>query len=640
MASTDPANLEAPAHVQAELSKLFGSFKAEWLKDDIFELFTEPAYFPELTTRRSCILIGGRGTGKTTVLRGLSYQGQAALAHRFNRPVFTQQFIGLYYRVNTNHVTAFEGPELDERGWRRLFAHYVNLLLTDLVLEFLDWVTVNTCVGVDLPPEGWTTLATTLNVPAATSLRHMRAILTTARHEFEAYINNVRDATQPRLSLQGTPLDSLTASLLTLPALAGKHFFFLIDEYENLLDYQQQVFNTLIKQAAQSYTFKVGVRELGWRCRTTLNVNEQLIHPADYVRIHIAETLDAETFNKFALDVCQGRLSKLNAPMSQPGTDVRVMLPGLSEEEESQRLGVQEAVDALSAHLQPSANPDELATYQRMSDLERYFVAYVSRSQSELPLAVLRSAHRDPLKWRERFDNYKHSLLFTIRKGKRGPRKYYSGWSIITQLASGNIRYLLELVVQSLLEHIHAGSPIGTPVDPLLQTKAAQAIGGKYVSELEGLSVHGAQLTKLLLALGRIFGRMAADPEGHTPEVNQFRVADRDEIELESELVSKVDAVLNAAVMHLALVRFPGNKLGDLGDTKDYTYMMHPIFAPFFEFSHRQKRHMTITRLQLLELILKPKPTIRAILAAQNRQVDDQLPEQLLLFESFYHGSP
>ena len=73
--------------LQEQLSKLFGSYKAEWLKEDIFNLFAEPSYLPELTTPRPCILVGGRGTGKTTVLRGLSYQGQL---HLLDKPLHTQ----------------------------------------------------------------------------------------------------------------------------------------------------------------------------------------------------------------------------------------------------------------------------------------------------------------------------------------------------------------------------------------------------------------------------------------------------------------------------------------------------------------------------------------------------------------------
>ena len=96
---------------QQQLSELFGSYKAEWLKEQMFDLFTEPAYFPELVTQRPCMLIGGRGTGKTTVLRSLSYEGQFALKGHVEHDIPTWPYYGFYYRVNTNRVTAFRGPE-------------------------------------------------------------------------------------------------------------------------------------------------------------------------------------------------------------------------------------------------------------------------------------------------------------------------------------------------------------------------------------------------------------------------------------------------------------------------------------------------------------------------------------------------
>src|SRR5690349_6882263 len=91
--------------LEEQLSQLFGSYKAEWLKEHMFELFTEPSYFPELTTSRPCMLLGGRGTGKTTVLRSLSYEGQFALKGRNPSHIAGWSFFGVYHRVNTNRVT-------------------------------------------------------------------------------------------------------------------------------------------------------------------------------------------------------------------------------------------------------------------------------------------------------------------------------------------------------------------------------------------------------------------------------------------------------------------------------------------------------------------------------------------------------
>ena len=81
------------------LSTLFGDSRAEWLGKRIFDLFAKPAYFPELEQRRPCVLIGGRGTGKTMVLRGLSYQGRQALSNSTSPSDWP--YYGLYYKVNT-----------------------------------------------------------------------------------------------------------------------------------------------------------------------------------------------------------------------------------------------------------------------------------------------------------------------------------------------------------------------------------------------------------------------------------------------------------------------------------------------------------------------------------------------------------
>ena len=64
------------------LAEPFRMYRAEYLKEAVYELFARPAYFPELETPRPCVLIGGRGTGKTTVLKCLSYDGKYALEAR------------------------------------------------------------------------------------------------------------------------------------------------------------------------------------------------------------------------------------------------------------------------------------------------------------------------------------------------------------------------------------------------------------------------------------------------------------------------------------------------------------------------------------------------------------------------------
>ena len=198
-------------------------------------------------------------------------------------------------------------------------------------------------------------------------------------------------------------------------------------------------------------------------------------------------------------------------------------------------------------------------------------------------------------------------------------------------ISNSNIRYALELVYESLRRSIKEEDQALEPVSPDLQTLAAQSVGARALKELEGVSIYGAQLTKLVLGLGRVFSVMASDPGAHAPEVNQFY--------LSSGIVNptpRQEGLLEAAVMHLAVVRSPGTKLIEQAATRDYDYWLHPVFAPFFVYSYRRKRKMQLD-MELLEgLVDRPRPTIRRILANTSRSIDDDLPEQLRMFEGYY----
>lgn len=602
----------------------FGLYRAEWLRDRLFQLYKQPAYFPELETDRPCVLVGGRGTGKTTVLRCLSYDGRFELESSDSTRISSWPYVGFYYRVNTNRVTAFTGSDVPLEKWRRVFGHYVNLLLCGQVTEFLAWWNELAPDSAALPTEACAAVAETLGIEPAHNIADLHKSIQSGRRRFETYLNDLDDAHLPRLSLQGQPIDELCESVRKVPGFRDKALFFIIDEFENLLDYQQEVFNTLIKHSGTHYTFKIGVRELGWRRRSTLNPSEQLVSPADYELIDIGRKLDGTNFDKFALEVCQLRA----ASIGENSLPVDELLPSMSLEQEALLLGINERVETI---LESLTNTDVYATLNSMSPLEAYFVDWWSQSTKTSINAILAERKSKAKQWKERFNNYKAAVLFTIKRGKAGIRKYYSGWPTYVKLADGNIRYLLELVSQARLLHQQDGKSLAIPISPETQTRAAQNVGRKNLTELEGLSVDGAQLTKLLLGLGRVFEVMANQPEGHAPEVTQFHLPD------DSRLDETVSKLLTAAVMHLALVRTVSNKRMDL-DLKSYDYAVHPIFAPFFGFSHRKKRKMALSAAQVRQLVERPRAAIREILDQNNRTADAPLPEQLQLFEGYYGG--
>lgn len=615
-----------------KLSTVLGLYKAEWLRGTLFDLFTEPGYFDELKMNRPCVLIGGRGTGKTTVLQGLSYQGQFAFANSDKGVIDTWQFFGLYHRVNTNRVMAFQGPELSEERWRACFAHYLNLLFCTQLLEFACWYELQTGRDLSLSSMDMAAFRATLGLQSEGRLAELAQEVRLQVLTFEASINSIGDAPPAFLSMQAAPVDTLASALLSTPALAGKQFFFLIDEFENYEDYQQRVLNTIIKHAPSSYTFKVGVRELGWRERATLNANEQLTSPADYARISISERLTDSRFKSFAEQVVSVRYQNT---VERPSViaDFPALFPKLSELEEAERLIDKAQATRVRKAVEDASSPEQREAAKALPIGVQYFLDYWASAHSETTLGAEISA------WlagntasKDRFENHFHASLFAIRRGKRGIRKYYSGWDVYLALCEGNIRYLLELVHSALLLHMEGGGTELTAISAETQTQAAQAVGRKNLSELEGLSVDGARLTKLLLSLGRVFGVLAESPAGHTSEANQFHL--REELAPESD--GRAMELLKHSIMHLALVRYAGSKLLDERDTKAYDYMIHPIFAPFFVFSHRKKRKILLSSANLLSLVDRPREGIETVLKLNNRASEAELPDQLQLFGDYY----
>ena len=142
------------------------------------------------------------------------------------------------------------------------------------------------------------------------------------------------------------------------------------------------------------------------------------------------------------------------------------------------------------------------------------------------------------------------------------------------KLANGNIRYLMELVYRSYYLYIQQGGDIRNPVLPEIQTKAARNVGLKNLTELEGTWQNGAQLTRLVQSFGTIFSRLAKDGDNTAPEIMQF--------EIEGERSERTEAILSAGIMNLALVRLPANKQSGRGSVKEFMYMLHPIFSPYF----------------------------------------------------------
>ncbi|MBY2988679.1 hypothetical protein [Rhizobium leguminosarum] len=621
---------QEPSGKTEELRGLFGSFRAEWLRERLFGLFNEPEYFPSLRDRRPCVLMGGRGTGKTTVLRCMSYEGQAAL-QRDDKAVWRPAYVGLYHKINSNRVTAFQGPELSEQEWRKLFAHYINLVIGEMMLDYLEWRLAKTPSAKELSAAACARIAKSFGLASAPNRPELAELVVGAKQALELYVNNL-DSGQPTLSMLQAPIDVLTGELSKLEADEAPFFYILLDEYENFLDYQQVVVNTLIKHSSANYVFKIGVKELGWRMRMTLG-SEHLVAPADYELIQIERRLD-RNFNDFARQVCEARLKEWSDKTGSPLLSLDALLPELPYDQEAKMLGVADRVQALRRRLGQEVDRIHL---KEIDDLQLYVFWSLEKQDYDRTAKAVREFVAGSSHQRDRYSNYKYAMLFTITSNGAKISKYYCGNRVFSTIARNNIRYYLHLVSTAIDFHQASGRGLGTAVSFADQTLAAREVGLQYLTELEGVTVQGVQLVKLILGFGRLFQILSRNPIGNAPETMEFSIKKRGPDD--DGVEAAVSQLITNAVMNLALVRSPGTKLATPTDVKQWDYSLHPIFSPYFNFSHRRKRKLDVSERELLSMVDAPQETIKLLLKGKAVLVDDEPPRQLQLFNEYYAGA-
>lgn len=615
---------EAPVE---QLEKLFGSLRAESLRENLYALFNRPRYFYHLAAPKSCVLIGGRGSGKTTVLKCMAYEGQAALrATDFRSP----NYVGLYMRINTNTVTTFKGPELTDSAWHRLFGHFINLQVCEEAARYISWLKEYISDATVDNDVDYSSVSKSLGLPISSNLNDFIDSLDDARIHLELYINNFADP-KPVVSPLQTPIKELMKQLSKLRGHSNTSFYIILDEYENLLDYQQTLVNTLIKHAEGNHFFKVGVRELGWRERSTVNTSEILVSPADYERIRIEEALEDE-FPEFARSVCEARLKAADLRDYGPALDVDALLPGLSIKEESILLGVESRIRDFRTYLLKSSDHPEL---NELHPHELYVFYELAHRDETRAIADLISYQNGEKRANEKYENYSYSLLFSISGKGSEVTKYYCGHSVLSKITYQNIRFYMQLLNTCIREKMYQDKNLSTPISPRIQTLAARRIGLSYFRELEGVSTMGGSLAKLLLGLGRVFQILAANPIGGRPECSQFDISELS-IDHDPAVAENAAQLLREAVMQLALVRTPGTKLVSDFDIRSWDYAPHPIFAPYFGFSHRRKRKMTVAEADIINITQKPQATIKKLLGRRSSLADTSLPDQMSMFDEYF----
>lgn len=302
-----------------DLASALSSNRTEELGFDVWDRFVIP---PRLNisgwgdTRKPRIIVGGRGCGKTMLLRYLSHES----AFSSNRPTIdhsTLAHIGIYWRADTQFTSLLEGRNQSEDLWRAAFGHLSALVLGKEVLSALDSIARSQLELIsthDLSQLDFSRLSTSqFKMPKTYS--EVSEFLDSALFEFEHWANDVETVPQPHFLPATAFLGRLIRTAVQqFEGLQGVVFFAYVDEYENFTELQQQLVNTWLKHSEPPLIFNVAMKRNGFKTRRTAN-EESLVETHDYRPVDLEDFEQDSEFSLFAAEILLLRFHNAQVPL-------------------------------------------------------------------------------------------------------------------------------------------------------------------------------------------------------------------------------------------------------------------------------------------------------------------------------------
>jgi hypothetical protein len=605
--------------------------RAEELGYDVWPHFVIPLFFDKLDffhAKKPRIVIGGRGCGKTMMLRYLSHQSAFSPARKVIPPEQLQH-IGVYWRADTQFANTMTGANVSERMWRSAFQHSLAINVGSEILKGLLSVSESTANAFS---EGRVraldfSALKAFDPDIQVGFDDLLSWLRSRDWSLQSWMNNP-DPTPPCVFL---PTQTFLRALIELireqlESLRSSSIFVYIDEYENLLRDQQKVINTLLKHSEPPLVFNLAMKRYGMKTKETVG-EESISDIADY-RTHDLDVLLGETqFSVYAAEILFVRLAHAGTSVK---TEIKFDdLKNASALPSRRTAAYQSAILKKAREIFPGLSQTSLAEFAfndraLVATLRRTIAArlrklgceldaeqFLPASFKEAAIIVPALLHRkgahpeEILKELEKLsrgednkftgktdwihNNFYGSLLQLYAPYDR-PCPVYAGFDAYIALASGNLRHFLELCHKALkrIDVPTATAAITVSIDQ--QSEAAKQASTAFMTEIRGFGRLGNRLHAFVLTLGSLFAIAHRRPTQGEPEITHFSV-NRGTVALNDE----DEEFFREALKWSVLSDEPATKLKNPLEPADNDWILNPIYAPYFHISYRKKRKLPLS---------------------------------------------
>ncbi len=299
--------------------------------------------FYDPATPTATLMLGGKGSGKTHLLRFYSFPVQGLRygndSRSWEQRIDEDRYIGIYTRAGGLNGNRFSGKGCDSQAWHGLFAYYLELWFG---IEFLQ-VTEALAQRVeslrrdeealvrsflecyDRPPR--------LESPTfdclTKAMKQLRREVDICVNKlvFDTSLEDIKVCASPGRLVFGLP--KMVANLGGI--FESVIFSYCVDEYENFLEYQQECVNTLLRERELPVTFRIGVRSYGMKSYSTYSAREDIREGSEYEKVHLDSWLrgDKEKFKVFAQQMVVRRTAEFGGPKSEEELNTCFQAPDL-----------------------------------------------------------------------------------------------------------------------------------------------------------------------------------------------------------------------------------------------------------------------------------------------------------------------
>lgn len=584
------------------------------------------------TSPMPMLILGGKGSGKTHVMRYFSYGLQKLrIKKSISEEIRDDGYLGIYMRCSGLNSNRFKEKSQSKEIWSTIFSYYIELWLAQLVVNILldifrDQEDYRIKIEKKICSEISDLFDTSEVNNDLNSLSDVLRLLKDLQKKVDFHVNNIAltggNLSEVKIHLTPGKLIFGIPKILEskIDFFKNCQFIYLIDEFENLTIDQQKYINTLLREKEAPSTFKIGSRLYGVRTYKTYSADEENKENSEYEVYNIDKEFRSSyiDYKNWAKKICLKKLSiagylaevsnesinhvgkyfeefsveNLNEKLKvKSDRNSRSYLSELKRELSSYKLGNDE-IDLIIERLK--FNED------RLLERANIFIFYRKwKDGEELNSASIKIQKDCSIYFNEKskqtlhhtvLDKFKYDLIDKLSRESNEPTPYL-GLDNFIKMSAGIPRHLL-----IILKHVFRWSNFNGE-QPFIKingiSKISQNNGLKDAANwfLEDARIAGETGEKVQSSIRRLGYYLKEIRFSHTPpecSISSFRIN-------QLELSGEINSVLKYLEQYSYIIS-QGQRRDKNTNRQDCTYQINGLIAPYFELSISRRGVLSINK--------------------------------------------